>query len=1535
MRRILATLALVCLAAFAVAQSDPESENGFLISLLEDQLSNETRQIRVTGVSGLLSSAATVQSITISDGEGVWLEITDAVINWNRTALLGGRVEVNTLAARRIDIPRGPVADATAPSPEATGFSLPSLPVSISLDALDVEQVVLGEPLFGLAAELAVKGSLEFNEERLVSTLTTTRLDGPGGSLDFALDYQAEAETLALSLNLSEPQNGVLATLLSIPGKPSVLLNLEGDGPVADFDMDLTLAADDTPLVKGDLALRQADAKRRFYTRLTGNLAPLVPAQFAGFFAGETVLAGNGELDPSRGFALDHFELTGAALDLEGMLETGSDGFLRALELAGQVGDPNGPLTTLPFGSGDNSVGSVDLDIAFGGGETWSGRFDMAGLRVGDIDVETSVVEFGGVSKDLNLPQSRELSLTLKGEASGLSAEDPDIARALGDSITVSADARWRAGEPITLSNFETRGNGLSVSASGVFQDYRFDGRAGVDADDIAVFSGVLDRALSGQLALDLNGAVRPLIGGFDLRLNGTATDVRIDHPQIDPLLVGETRLTGGVARDEDGFRTSFLRLANEQMTFQSDGLYSTKRTRLGFSATLADIGLITDAGSGKLTLGGRADGDEISRALKLKLAMAEGVLQNRTLRSGTLRFDGVLDALGLLSGEIAADGKLDGSDIDLGGDLTLSSQIRALRNLDFSITETAVKGGITQGADGLLTGNLEIASTDISDAAALALTEASGRISASVFLTRKDDGQALQMSADIAELQVPGIELGGADLEMEITDLFGLPLADGTFEASRLTISGFEISQISGSARRVEQSMAFETRASLPIGTEARLAGSLNAQPQGWQVQLTDLTLRQNDRIALLEAPTRLQVDGSDLILSPAVMRLDEGRLRAQGSITDTIDISLSLSDIPLDIADSIQPDLGLDGTVNGQARVTGPRETPDASFGLNVGGLTSTYLRNSGIPLLAVEAGGETVGERLNLTAGVSAQNGLSGELEGSVPLSQAAGDIALGVTLGAFPLEMLNRLLGNPGIGGQVSGRADVAGSFANPEASFDLNAANVRATVMRDNGIAPLSASLQGRFADNVISLSDAVLRNPDGLALNGRGVVPLQGVGLDLSAGGSVPLRLANVALADRSAQVQGIVRLDARVQGSLSSPDYRGMATLENGVFVDPLTNLRLERMAFRAVLSTDRLLLESASARFSGGGSLQADGSIGLTAGSRFPVDMGLRVRNAKYTDGQFVSTTIDAALTLKGRLRGQAAIEGDVTLGPTEIVVPDGFGISEGALLDVVHRDAPPDVRFTLDRAGLSGPSSVEEPAAPSQIRLNVRLSAPNQIFVRGRGLDTELGGNLLITGPLDDIQPVGAFEMRRGRLSILGQRISFDSGRVTLLGTLDPQLDFQASIDTDDVVVSVSVTGAASDPIITFSSNPPLPQDETLARLIFNRSLEELSPFQLVQLAAAVATLTGRQGDGLLGQLRQNIGLDNLDVVSDDDGNFAVSAGKYVEDNIYVDLESDSRGDTRATINLDVTDDLTVRGTLGSDGETSFGIFFERDY
>ncbi len=311
---------------------------------------------------------------------------------------------------------------------------------------------------------------------------------------------------------------------------------------------------------------------------------------------------------------------------------------------------------------------------------------------------------------------------------------------------------------------------------------------------------------------------------------------------------------------------------------------------------------------------------------------------------------------------------------------------------------------------------------------------------------------------------------------------------------------------------------------------------------------------------------------------------------------------------------------------------------------------------------------------------------------------------------------------------------------------------------------------------------------------------------------------------------------------------------------------------------------------------------------------------------------------TNIGGTITLQGPLQGGARIDGQLLLGQTDVRVPSSTISSLGALPDVVHRQPDRAVVTTLARAGqlpsgapINGGSTGTRRAFP----LNIVIDAPSRIFVRGRGLDAELGGRLTIGGTSADVIPVGRFDLLRGRIDILQQRFDLTEGSASLQGEFEPYIRLvAATTSATGTQVSIVVDGPASEPQVSFDSVPDLPQDEILAQLIFGRDLQSISPLQAVQLAGAISTLAGG-GNGAVDQLRQNLGLDDFDVTTDEQGNAALRAGRYLSENVYTDVTVSSTGGTEINLNLDITDEIVAKGGVDQEGNTGIGIFFERDY
>lgn len=449
---------------------------------------------------------------------------------------------------------------------------------------------------------------------------------------------------------------------------------------------------------------------------------------------------------------------------------------------------------------------------------------------------------------------------------------------------------------------------------------------------------------------------------------------------------------------------------------------------------------------------------------------------------------------------------------------------------------------------------------------------------------------------------------------------------------------------------------------------------------------------------------------------------------------------------------------------------------------------------------------------------------------------------------------------------------------------------------------------------------------ATARGPAGLRAEITGTATMEPQ-LDLQITGAVPLALADPFIAPQT--LSGRAGLDLRLRGAPAIDALSGRVSIGDARLGLPLQGLALQSINSRIDIANGTGSLDLAGA-LSSGGALGISGRVGLTGSN--PVDLDIRLDQARLVDPALYDAIIETVrLNLSGALSAQQFLSGDVNLGVVELRVPETSIGGAGAIPDIRHVGETAVERQTRVYAGLldtggSGGSGL------SRLGLDIGILAPGRIFLRGRGLDAELGGTVRLNGTAAAVIPSGQFELIRGRLSILGQRLDLTDGSVTLQGAA-PYLSLTAETDAGDYTIFITVEGEATAPTVSFRSSPDLPEDEVLAQLFFGRSVSSLSAVQALQLADGVASLAGG-GSGVFTRLRDNLGLDDLDVSTDEAGNAAVTAGRYISENVYTDLTIDDGG-TGVSINIDLTPSITARGGVESDGSSSIGVFFERDY
>ena len=507
------------------------------------------------------------------------------------------------------------------------------------------------------------------------------------------------------------------------------------------------------------------------------------------------------------------------------------------------------------------------------------------------------------------------------------------------------------------------------------------------------------------------------------------------------------------------------------------------------------------------------------------------------------------------------------------------------------------------------------------------------------------------------------------------------------------------------------------------------------------------------------------------------------------------------------------------------------------------------------------------------------------------------------------------------------GVVSASAALTGTLGQPHGQISLTGSGLRmAGSLAAASVPPLGVTLNATL--NGVSASvNGHAHAGSKFDLSSTGTVPLSGrSGLDVMTDGALDLSLANGVLGAQGRQLMGQARAGLRVQGSLAALRVSGTVTLEKGDFQDFAAGVHLADINGRLVGNERHLDVQSMTAK-AGSGTVEASGTVGI-AEPGLPIDLKLQARNARPIASDLLTAVLDAELSARGQVRGRVDVAGSVTLKDVEVNIPNSLPTSV-ARLDVIR---PGEKTEQEERARAA---SVHK----TTVALALDLISPGRFFVRGHGLDAEMAGRLKITGTAQAPQVGGGFTLKRGNFNLAGISLNFTKGRVAFNGSgvghkLDPTLDFEADRVVNGETAMLKVGGYASAPKITFESLPPQPQDQVLAMLLFGTDARSLSSTQMVELGAAVATLTGLTPFDPMGTLRKTLHLDRLAIGggngSNDNGSgtgASVEAGKYVMKGVYVGAKQATSGSgTQAQVQVDLTKSLKLNTTVGTGGNVT---------
>lgn len=409
-------------------------------------------------------------------------------------------------------------------------------------------------------------------------------------------------------------------------------------------------------------------------------------------------------------------------------------------------------------------------------------------------------------------------------------------------------------------------------------------------------------------------------------------------------------------------------------------------------------------------------------------------------------------------------------------------------------------------------------------------------------------------------------------------------------------------------------------------------------------------------------------------------------------------------------------------------------------------------------------------------------------------------------------------------------------------------------------------------------------------------------------------------------------RLTGKAALNLRLSGTLSAPVVEGGGNIRQASYENMATGVRLSGLSADVVATRSAVRLENLSARTAKQGTVRGQAVVSLSNMSRLPYDFSLSMNKANLLALDNRDVQISGDLMGKGDITG-VDVTGALVVNRAEIYLAGLGSGSAAGMLNIREVNVPKHLRRSR-QADVAVRGNY-------RIGLDITVDAPRAIYVRAQGLDSEWSAKLHIRGTAAEPVIEGFLKLLRGRYEFFDALLTLESGLVDFsTGDMsNPALDIKGSLKGREVTANIGVTGTALAPDVSLTSTPALPQDEILAKVLFNKNVTELTPMELVRIAQIIGVMSGKTGGGMdpISQLRKKAGIDMLSLNRDDKtGATSVSVGKYLADGIYVSVDQGVNSEGSAVkLQMELSPNLQLETRVGNDADNSVGINWKKDY
>lgn len=705
--RIFAGALVTCVVLLLVARILVSTSFGHsLITNFVAKLAPAGQNIQLTGLSGDPLSAFEIDQIKVSDRDGVWLVADNIKISWKGLAVLSKRLEVTAADIDRVVVSRRPILAEQDSAEKPASSKLPF--EEMRVERFLIARLELGEKIVPLTSAFSVAAGLNYGRATGSANLAITPLSGPDDRLMAKANWRGK-QPPEIDVTIKGAKQGWLTSLLGLKETDTLKADISANGLIENWRANGLVQISDQTVLKLDGRTKQDLISVDATIDLALIPVPLPPELLTGLGT---------ELNLNAAFNLASAEAPTVALSAT--TQTSS------LQISGPLNAEN--ILALPAQGLSVNLKTPKIE----------NFVDLQGLRTGDITLAGTLTGTLPENADwkgklrINQPKHELISaayiegpLTLTKRDQSLKvitdikirsprSSTPEINKALGDKASLGLNASYNLGnQALAIKSAQIQTDILRVKLSGTDTDLKGDYQVALGTYELGA-----DTAVSGTLNL-----VRPKPDTIRLQTNGKIIAAHIagwqglvsENAPLNFDLSASRAADGAILIDRLDLQNNLVSLAVESASYALDGAFALAGTGRATSVSNVDFGAISDlifninaqsnTQTGKLALEVTADeinqGDTALNTVEL-IWRADGALDSWTSEASLVAATpyGALNAslaptlngqawsIGSLRAQLAdmilegtASGNLEtlssfNADINLGGQLPISAPV-------------------------------------------------------------------------------------------------------------------------------------------------------------------------------------------------------------------------------------------------------------------------------------------------------------------------------------------------------------------------------------------------------------------------------------------------------------------------------------------------------------------------------------------------------------------------------------------------------------------------------------------------------------------------------------------------------------------------------------------------------------------------------------------------------------------------------------------------------------------------------------------